>query len=857
VVIAFRTIERPRIYERLLDVSQYPIATVVAPAGFGKSVALRQFVRRQPRSVLYEVARDSRTLFEFIRGFCEALIGQAPGMHAALSTAFSGSASSSTRALDLASWASAHLRGCAATVVIDNLDVALEDPDASVFLRDLIERTKADLHWLLASRGARGLPIVSWLAYHDADIGLDADDLRFTLEEARTSAKAVSAPITDADLAALFELTGGWPAAFTFALRAANKARDVRSLAQGTREMVYQYLAEQVWNSLDADVQNFLRIAAFLPWIDRDFVSEAGILQPLDLIETLRSRVGLISMRDFGTYDLHDLFRAFIERTLLDEGGGRTREAQTSAARILEHLGFSAAAIDRYADAGAGEDVARLLDKHNVTLLDAGHYGVAQKGLRTLSEPAALELGGVIALRAALEEAHGRVAPAEALYSRALSLSPTDVRLCVVIACRYSLLLFQQGRIDGISVLEALLARSDLSGGHRTEVAGSLAVLLAYAGQQERALDLIRSAIAAAAASDDDLRARTYGRASAVAFFVGDEQSLEWYALEAARIAESHSLYGLAARVNTSLSAQHAAAGRIALASTFAANVVLNAEKAGDLQVRVRGLRELMSLEAELGNEDRIIEAEHELSAMGYRGPNGLFGLLVARSMRLIWNGKFREAVAFLSNVHDHDLAWYQHRLRTSLLALAAAADADRETTTSALDAYDRAVTNDQETHSAFERPRALAVRYATLASLIIGKRSGAARLVLHATRSRGAVRLEALDAAIVAVRNRSARKLELALDALRSDSQGGIAKLISAATFPSLHLEVMESVALTGTELAVLRSLAQGLTNQAIAELHGRTVNTIRTHVAAILRKLNCETRGEAVATARRLGIV
>jgi DNA-binding CsgD family transcriptional regulator len=225
--------------------------------------------------------------------------------------------------------------------------------------------------------------------------------------------------------------------------------------------------------------------------------------------------------------------------------------------------------------------------------------------------------------------------------------------------------------------------------------------------------------------------------------------------------------------------------------------------------------------------------------------------------MRLIWNGKFREAVAFLSNVHDHDLAWYQHRLRTSLLALAAAADADRETTTSALDAYDRAVTNDQETHSAFERPRALAVRYATLASLIIGKRSGAARLVLHATRSRGAVRLEALDAAIVAVRNRSARKLELALDALRSDSQGGIAKLISAATFPSLHLEVMESVALTGTELAVLRSLAQGLTNQAIAELHGRTVNTIRTHVAAILRKLNCETRGEAVATARRLGIV
>jgi ATP/maltotriose-dependent transcriptional regulator MalT len=778
-------------------------------------------------------------------------------MHAALSTAFTGSASSSTRAHDLASWASAHLRGLTATVVIDNLDVALQDLEVSVFLAAVIDRTKGHLRWVLASRGTKGLPVASWMAYHDADIGLDVEDLRFTLDEARASAKAISAPFDEDDLAAIFELTNGWPAAFTFALRTASKARGVQSLTQGTREMVYQFLAEQVWNSLDADARGFLRIATFLPWIDRDFVAEAGHLHPSDLIETLRSRVGLISIRDFGTYELHDLFRAFVERTLLDEGTGRVREAQISAARILEQLGFAAAAIDRYADAGACEDVGRLLDEHNVALLDSGHYAVAQRALKKLSESSALELGGVIALRAALEEAYGHVAQAEALYSRALLLSPTNARLSSVIACRYALLLFQQGRTDAIPMLEELLARSDLSGADRTEVAGSLAVLVAYGGQQERALGLMRDAITRAEASDDVLRARTYGRASTVAFFVGDEQSLEWYALEAARIAESHSLYGLAARVNTSLSAQHAAAGRVALASTFAANVVLNAEKAGDLQVRARGLRELMSLEAELGHEDRLIDAERELSTMGYRGPNGLFALLVAKSMMLIWNSKFREAAALLSKVHEHDLAWYQHRLRTSLLALAAAANADRETAVRALAAYDWAVEKDKEAHSAFERPRALGVRYAILASLIVGKRSDAKRLSLDATRAGNSVRFDAFDAAIAAVKSRSARKLELALEALRSESQSGIAKLISAATASSLDLEVMESVTLTATELAVLRSLARGLTNQAIAESHGRTVNTIRTHVAAILRKLNCETRGEAVATARRSGIV
>ncbi len=59
--------------------------------------------------------------------------------------------------------------------------------------------------------------------------------------------------------------------------------------------------------------------------------------------------------------------------------------------------------------------------------------------------------------------------------------------------------------------------------------------------------------------------------------------------------------------------------------------------------------------------------------------------------------------------------------------------------------------------------------------------------------------------------------------------------------------------LSLTAVELQVLRAMAQGLSNQAIADDQQRTINTVRTHVSSILKKLGAASRGEAVAMARR----
>src|SRR4029078_12813091 len=66
-----------------------------------------------------------------------------------------------------------------------------------------------------------------------------------------------------------------------------------------------------------------------------------------------------------------------------------------------------------------------------------------------------------------------------------------------------------------------------------------------------------------------------------------------------------------------------------------------------------------------------------------------------------------------------------------------------------------------------------------------------------------------------------------------------------------------LASPPLTGREMEVLRLMMLGLPNKAIAITLQRTVGTAKSHVKAILAKLDAGSRVEAVAVARRRGLL
>jgi DNA-binding NarL/FixJ family response regulator len=61
----------------------------------------------------------------------------------------------------------------------------------------------------------------------------------------------------------------------------------------------------------------------------------------------------------------------------------------------------------------------------------------------------------------------------------------------------------------------------------------------------------------------------------------------------------------------------------------------------------------------------------------------------------------------------------------------------------------------------------------------------------------------------------------------------------------------------LTRRELEVLAAMADGASNKAIARRLGISFHTAKFHVAAILAKLDADSRTEAVAKAAQLGLV
>lgn len=95
---------------------------------------------------------------------------------------------------------------------------------------------------------------------------------------------------------------------------------------------------------------------------------------------------------------------------------------------------------------------------------------------------------------------------------------------------------------------------------------------------------------------------------------------------------------------------------------------------------------------------------------------------------------------------------------------------------------------------------------------------------------------------------------VESVVHAVRCIHNGGTAIAPNVMTKMAMSLR---SRPLTEREIEVLRLIMQGLPDKAIARRLERSVGTAKSHVKAILMKLDASSRVEAVAVARRRGLV
>lgn len=861
---AFTPIPRPRIVERIASAAMQRIVLIVAPAGYGKSVALREYLDTlgtTPR-VRYDVRSENGTLLGFVRGLSDALIEVAPAARKTVSGAYERSRSSHTPGVDLAMWMHAHIKTFTGVIAIDDLHVTENDPEVSKFLVSLIERTKGRSKWLIASRSSLDLPVGSWLAYGEMDLNVDEQDLRFTIEEAREAAKAARVGVRDEELSEILSMTEGWPTALSFALRTSTRSVDLRNISATTREMVYRYLAEQVYHSLDDEERELLHFIGFLPEIDLEVLHAAGYAKAKASVEGLRDRVSFIYPERPGVYRCHDLFREFLQHQVELEGVYATETMQKRAAKALEDAGNPAGALSLYAAAHVEQHVLRLL-KQGFELLDQAHADIVTQAVDSLSQDIRATSPLVLGLRGVSEAAAGRFDRAESLLARAMQRAGGDRELYAALALRLGSILFNQNR-DMIALLEPLAQGSEVPMHMQAQAVSLLAPAYAFAGRRDDAgAAMERAEGFLSQLESDEICARLQHRMGIAAMALAlPRDVVEKYFSRAHALAMTCSLFVTGA----------AALGGLASVALFYdddltkyvwyAQQTLSASlKAGDRFSTQTALLHLIQAETLRGNADRLILFEQQLASVSTSDSARLAYIVRGRAMIAAWNGEFSEAYRQLSMLSNRSFYGFDGLFEDALKAVCAVCSGRREDALETVAQIQEQIATERFTYLYAQRMSEMARLLCAAVEALAGRITNANRILQRRDAAGGPAvdgTRDVVSALCRAVKNPILRAdIDEALTRLRLTGYGGVARLLERAAEQLFEEQTSTDIPLTPAEIEVLRSLAEGHSPKDIALETGRSVYTIQVHIKNLIKKLGCSGRNEALTVARKRGLL
>lgn len=358
------------------------LVLICAPAGFGKTTAMLQYRQRvQAQGLLtgwLTLDRSDNDSSRFLSGLAaaaEAILaqGRAPPAATRISTGGTGSASEvPLPALDALAGAARPF-----ALFLDDFEV-LHEPAVLVLVRELLERLPAHGRLVIGSRTLPDLRLAR-LRSRGQLLEVDALQLRFSAAETAVFfAGRHQPPLASGDVAALHAKTEGWIAALWLASLALERSEDRHAFIErfsGTNRAVANYLAEEVLGSQPSRVRDFLLRTSILrnlePALCEALVPGAGseaLLGELQASNLLLARIGL----ERPTWRYHSMFARFLSAQLTREASHELKALHRAASTWYESQQRPVPAIDHAVEAGDTEAALRLLARHGAQLLSQG-----------------------------------------------------------------------------------------------------------------------------------------------------------------------------------------------------------------------------------------------------------------------------------------------------------------------------------------------------------------------------------------------------------------------------------------------------------------------------------------------------
>lgn len=814
---------RPRLVERLREAGAYRVTIIAAPAGFGKSTVLSQFLEGAQRCSRVDIV---------------------PGMTTA----------------QLAAGLTAALEAATETIAVDGVD-ALSDPASGVAtLVDCIERS-VHVSWIVATRTVSGLPLGTWLAHRDCELVVESADLLYTRDEIADAALRLGFGLADDELDDIVALTEGWPPAVGVALRAAARAQNRARLHSTVRDAAYWYFQEAVYPGLASAERELLTVAVALPEIDVGLLELAGFPRAHEAIDALRDRTMLLERGPNGTYRCLSLFRGFLRRQIEVAGSQEIARVYSAAARGLEAADRVGDALDAFICAKSHADVLRLLEQSGFDLLERGQSSVIGRAVDVLNEPDKRLNPHVLALRGVLQSLSGNSARAEAFLRRSLTRAKENRDVVGFARLRLALMMANYGS-DVVEILNPVADDPLQPTPVRAEALSLRATAYAMGGDLAKAREDLANVWALLPEVDlDATRAKILQRVGVAAMHARDVDHARQYLTQAAELATELELHGIASRSWAALSNLMCHEYDDVMSQLwFAELAAAAAEKSGDALGFQTALLQVAAAEMRRGNAEESVAIEDQLTGIK-ADPNRAFLLEAFRALRLAWDGRFEQAHRALLTSWDKMFYDFDRLVCGAQCALFLAVDHRREASIRTIGQVNTLLERIEPRCLIADRYVALALLIAALAESTNGRRVNAEKLVrkisLRGTDPVVRLARQLGEAFMLANLPRCRGEIAAGLDHLAALGHVDVSRLLGAVAVALDADSIGTRSSLTRAELEVLSLLSEGLSNKEIALRNKRSVYTIRAHVASVLKKLRCHGRTQAVVAARRLEII
>jgi LuxR family maltose regulon positive regulatory protein len=412
---------RTRLIERLNAALGGEITLVCAPAGFGKTTLLAQWVQTLDRpNAWLSLDEHDNELPVFVHSLAAAL-------QMAFPEAFGATAASlkAPRILPPEHIAALLINDLAD--VPDDVILVLDDyhcihnREVHTLLELLVEHLPLQLHLVLISRSNPPLPLARWLAKGRLN-ELRGSDLRFTLSETQSFlTRMLGSEAARETAGALDERTEGWIAVLHLAALSLRGTSDHASFLQHldsyAARSISSYLVGEILAQQAPAVQEVLERASILEQFCAQLcaavigsdISPEQVQATLDWVE--RENLFLVPLdKRQGWYRFHHLFQGLLQQRL------QTHCSQEELATLHRRAsawyakqGLIEEAIEHARMAGDASEARQLVEAHFFRAFEQEQWVLVEHWLHLLPEEQIQRSPFLLVARAWISQAHGQL----------------------------------------------------------------------------------------------------------------------------------------------------------------------------------------------------------------------------------------------------------------------------------------------------------------------------------------------------------------------------------------------------------------------------------------------------------------